>query len=62
MTNNEQYTPPVEKMFSGDSRLTNVKLYPGTSNDTTATKVGEQVLRVFAEIENNALEVVELDD
>jgi hypothetical protein len=49
-------------MFEGDSKFTNVKLYPGTSNDTTATKVGEQVRRVFAEIENDALEVIELDD
>lgn len=52
----------VENMFMGSTKLTNVKLFPGANNDVTASRVMEQVQRVFVEVENEALEIIELDD
>lgn len=58
----EKSTSKMSHLFSGDSRITNIKLYPGTSNDSTKQKIDEQVQRVFSEIENGALDPIEFDD
>jgi len=55
-------TSKVGHLFDGDSKITNVKLYPGTSNDSTKQRIDEQIQRVFSEIENGALDPIELDD
>lgn len=52
----------TEQMFSGDVRVKNVKLFPGTNRDATPAEIKNQVLRVVSEIENDVLEVIEWGD
>lgn len=55
-------TSKMSHLFDGESRITNIKLYPGHSNDSTKQRIDEQVQRVFSEIENGALDPIEFDD
>lgn len=50
------------RIYEGEVKVTNLKLFPGTDRDTTPEKVLDQVDRVVSEIENGALEIIDLDD
>lgn len=50
------------RVYEGEARVTNLKLFPGTDRDTTPQRVLEQVDRVVSELENGALEVIDLAD
>lgn len=52
----------TDRIYAGEVRIKNLKLFPGTDRDTTPSRVLEQVDRVVSEIENGVLEVVDLDD
>lgn len=57
-------TSTSERIFDVDGSVVvkNIKLFPGTSNDTSPDEIVGQVSRVLTEIENDALEVVELGE
>lgn len=50
------------RIYEGEVKIVNLKLFPGTDRDTSPEKVLYQVDRVISEIENDALEVIDLDD
>lgn len=52
----------LDRIYEGEVKVVNLKLFPGTDRDTSPERVLEQVDRVVSEIENDALEVIDLDD
>lgn len=52
----------LDRIYTGDVSVMNLKLFPGTDRDSSSSKVMEQVERVISEIENGVLEIIELDD
>lgn len=52
----------IGRIYEGEVKVLNLKLFSGTDRDTSAEKILTQVDRVISEIENDALEVIDLDD
>lgn len=50
------------RIYNGDVKIVNLKLFPGTDRDTMPERVLVQIDRVISEIENDVLEVIDLDD
>jgi len=50
------------RIYEGEVKVVNLKLFPGTDRDTSPERVLAQVDRVISEIENDVLEVIDLDD
>lgn len=52
-----------KRLYDADSlAATNVKLYPGTSRDTSAEQFAEQINKAISQIEAGDYEVVNLED
>jgi hypothetical protein len=52
----------LSRIYDGEVKVSNLKIFPGTDRDTSPERVLSQVDRVISEIENDALEVIDLDD
>lgn len=52
----------LDRIYDGELKVKNLKLFPGTHRDASPEDVLDQVDRVISEIENDVLEVVDLDD
>ena len=52
----------LDRIYKGEVKVVNLKLFLGTDRDTSPERVLDQVDRVVSEIENDALEVIDLDD
>lgn len=50
----------LDRIYKGEVKVVNLKLFRGTDRDTLPERVLEQVGRVVSEIENDALEVIDL--
>lgn len=51
------------RLFDADSlAVTNIKLFPGSSRDTTAEQFAEQINKSLSQIESGDFEEVSFDD
>jgi hypothetical protein len=52
----------MKKLFDKDAlAVSNIKLYPGTSRETTAEQFAEQINNAISQIEAGDFEVVDLE-
>lgn len=52
----------MKKLFDKDAlAVTNIKLYPGTSRETTSEQFAEQINNAISQIESGDFDLVDLD-